>query len=41
MAAPTGPTVTLWNGTAEVPVSLEGVWNGTTVTSATLEQVTV
>ncbi len=27
----TGPTFTMWNGTAEVPLTLEGQWNGTTM----------
>lgn len=32
-AAPTGPTVTLWTGTAEVPVTRVDYWNGTTLTT--------
>lgn len=28
---PAGPTVTVWNGSAEVPATIEGVWNGTSV----------
>lgn len=40
-AAPAGVlAVTVWNGTAEVPGTVEGVYNGTTVVPASLDIVT-
>ena len=38
-AAPTTPTVTVWNGTAEASVASVTVWNGTTEIAASVEQV--
>ncbi|WP_433332516.1 hypothetical protein [Spirillospora sp. CA-294931] len=29
----------LWNGTAEVPLTLAGIWNGTNILTATIDQV--
>ncbi|MEU4726528.1 hypothetical protein AB0G06_43615 [Nonomuraea dietziae] len=37
--APSGATWSLWNGTSEVPLSLEGVWNGTSVTPLSFDRV--
>lgn len=34
-SAPPSPTISVWNGTAEVTATIEGVWNGTTVTAVT------
>lgn len=38
-AGATGPGVTVWNGTTEVPATLEGVWNGASVIPATIEGI--
>jgi len=35
--APTGPTWTLWDGTTEQPLTLDGVWNGTSIVPVTVE----
>lgn len=32
-------TVTVWNGTTEVPATIQGVWNGSTVTPGTFDDV--
>lgn len=37
--APSGPTVSVWNGTSEVPATIQGVWNGTTVVSGSFDEV--
>jgi len=38
-AGSTGPAVTVWNGTTEVPATLAGVWNGSTTIPATIEGI--
>lgn len=35
-----GPTVTVWNGSAEVPATIEGVWNGSVVVPMASIEVT-
>lgn len=37
--APAGPAWTMWNGTAEVPITLDGTWNGAAIDPATFDEV--
>jgi hypothetical protein len=38
--APPSAIWTLWDGTQEIPLTLEGVWDGSTVQSASFDQIT-
>jgi hypothetical protein len=39
-AGPSGPTVTVWNGSAEVAATVEGIWNGSQIVPCAVESIT-
>jgi hypothetical protein len=37
--APSGATITVWNGTTEVSATIEGVWDGVSIIPASFDQI--